>query len=60
MKAKFIGSTHSGKSHSLHRWECPRCRADPKKAECRFNLSNEKTGKKWKCRFCKIELDLVK
>ena len=56
MKAKYIGGTHSSKSQHLDRWECPVCRKDPKMGECRFNLSSDKRGKTWKCRFCKTPL----
>ena len=58
MKAKFIGVTNN--RGVKHRWECPRCRNDPNKSECRFNLSPKKTGGKHKCRFCGIELELIK
>jgi len=54
--AKYIGDTHSSKAQHLDRWECPRCRADPKQPECRFNLKLDKRGKIWKCRFCKKSL----
>ena len=61
IKAKFIDVTfvgnRGGDSHK-HRWECPKCRADPNMPECRFNLSPKKDGKTHKCRFCGTELKL--
>lgn len=55
IRAKFVSTTHSGKSSSLDRWECPKCREN-NSPECRFNLDRKKRGKIWKCRFCKIDL----
>ena len=57
MKAKFIGKTQN--RGTKHRWECPNCR-EKRNPECRFNLSIKKTGGKHKCRFCGIELELIK
>lgn len=58
MKAKFISGTGVA-GVSKDRWECPNCRSK-KSAECRFNLSPKKRGLKHKCRFCGIELELIK
>lgn len=56
MKAKFINLTAVAGREKI-RWECPKCRADPKQPECRFNLIK---GKKiHKCRFCGIKLSLI-
>ena len=41
---------------SKDRWECPICKENPIKGECRFNLSPKKRGTKHKCRFCGTEL----
>jgi rubrerythrin len=56
---KWIGSTHSGKSANLDRWECPVCVKEDL-PEKRFNLSPKKRGKVWKCRFCGSKLLLKK
>ncbi len=58
MKAKFISETETA-GVDKDRWECPECRKN-KEAECRFNLSPKKRGSKHKCRFCGIELELIK
>ncbi len=63
MKAKFIDETmvnSRGGNPEKDRWECPNCRSNPDQPECRFNLSRKKRGKTHKCRFCGIELELIK
>jgi len=58
-KAKFIGKTSTQRSEKqLNRWECPICREDPDKPECRFNLSEKKIDIEWVCKFCKTKLEL--
>ncbi len=59
IKAKYIGHTFSGHNSHLNRWEYPKCKADPNKAECRFNLDHKKIRIWWKCRFCKTKLWLA-
>ena len=55
--AKFIGVTYT-RGGKKFRWECPRCRDDDHQPECRFNLSPKR--KIHKCRFCGVELKLIK
>ena len=57
MNAKFLGSTQN--RGFKFRWECPNCREN-KAPECRFNLDHKKTNRKWNCRFCGIELNLIR
>ena len=57
-KAKHIKTTRLQSSYNdCDRWECPFCR-DKGAPECRFNLSKNKRGKIWKCRFCGMLLKL--
>ncbi len=51
IQAKFIGVTHAA-GRTKHRWECTNCRENPKKPECRFNLSTDKDNQTHNCRFC--------
>ena len=55
LKAKYIGGTSLGHGDK-DRWECTKCRADPDKPECRFNLSPKKRGKVYPCRYCGSKL----
>lgn len=57
MKAKFIKKIEV-RGVAKDRWECPRCRNDPSKPECRFNLAQNKRGTIQPCRFCKTPLEL--
>jgi len=54
VEAVFIGETWV-RGKLKHRWECPVCRKN-NEPECRFNLSPDKDGKIWKCRFCGTQL----
>ena len=58
MKATYIGL--GGTCNLKDRWECPKCKEDPDKPQCRFNLNKKKRGSKHKCRFCGTELGLEK
>lgn len=51
-------TTSTGGNPHKDRWECPHCREDMIKGECRWNLSSDKRGKIHKCRFCKNKLYL--
>ncbi len=53
-KAKYLGL--GGTCNLQDRWECPKCKEDPKKPEWRFTLSKKKRGLIHICRFCKIKL----
>lgn len=54
IKAKYIGLGDT--CNRKDRWECTRCRDDPEKPECRFNLSKKKRGQVYPCRYCGSKL----
>ena len=56
MNAKYIGL--GGTCNEYDRWECPKCREDPDKLECRFTLVKTKRGTIHNCRFCGTKLKL--
>ena len=58
INAVYLGS--GGTCNNNDRWECPRCKKDPKKSEWRFSLSKKKRGKIYPCRYCKGGLHLKK
>jgi len=63
LKAKLITQTFvnsRGGNGEKYRWECPHCKIDPIKGECRFNLDRTKINIDWTCRFCKNKIRLEK
>jgi len=53
-EALFISKT-AIRGKFKDRWQCPYCK-EKGSPESRFNLSDKKRGKIWRCRFCKKEI----